>query len=90
MSSSASDVESLTTARASPVSAVMSKWKIALSVVILLGAVAAIGVCAAVVVASTNSGQKADRKQEGSRSVQGPEINSEDVDDAEVSLCIAC
>ena len=79
MSSSASDVESLTTARASPVSAVMSKWKIALSVVLLLGAVAAIGVCAAVVVATTNGGQKGKEKKEGSRSVEGLTINEIEV-----------
>ena len=70
MSSSSSDVESLTTARGSLFSAVTRKWKVALSLVLLLGAVAAIGVCAAVVVASTSHGSKGEGEQESTRSMQ--------------------
>ena len=70
MSSSSSDMESLTTARGSVFSAVTRKWKVALSVFLLLGAVAAIGVCAAVVVASTSHGEEGEGEQESSRSME--------------------
>ena len=70
MSSSSSDMESLTTARGSVFSAVTRKWKVALSVFLLLGAVAAIGVCAAVVVASTSHGGEGEGEQESSRSME--------------------
>ena len=67
MSSSSSDVETLTTARGSVFSAVTRKWKVALSLILLLGVVAAVGVCAAVVVASTSSGREGEREQESTR-----------------------
>ena len=75
MSSSNSDVETLTTARGPVFSTVTRKWKVALSLVLLLGAVAAVGVCAAVVVASTNHGREGEGEQESTRSMKGQFVN---------------
>ena len=86
MSSSSSDVESLTTARGSVFSAVTHKWKFALSLVLLLGAVAAIGVCAAVVMASTSRGKDGKGEQESTRSIHSTGEHTANVE-VSIALC---
>ena len=88
MSSSTSDMESQTSPGGSLLSAVSRKWKLVLSLVLLLGAVAAIGVCAAVVVVSTGSGSSGQGKQDSSRSVEGLEIEDGEMDLVEVNLIV--
>ena len=88
MSSSTGDMESQTSPGGSLLSAVSRKWKLVLSLVLLLGAVAAIGVCAAVVVVSTGSGSSGQGKQDSTRSVEGLEIEGGEMDLVEVNLIV--
>ena len=88
MSSSASNIESLTpTSRGSPVFSLIitHKWKLVLSVALLLGAVAAIGVCAAAVsVTSTGAGRET---TDSTRSVHSQEINGEASEVSSNTVC---
>lgn len=91
MSSGSSDMESLTVARGSTrFSAVFTrKWKIALSVSILLGAVAVIGICAAAVVAATDIGGKEGRRANSASSLETRDISSSEIyDDVEVGYAV--
>ena len=85
-SSTKSDVESLTATGGSTgfLGVFTRKWKIALSVSLLLGAVAVIGICAAAVVAGINIGGKEGRKTDSARSLESHDIDNKAYEDAEV------
>lgn len=91
MSSGPSDMESLTTTRGSSglSSGITRKWKIALASALLLGALTAVGVCAAAaVVAGTNIGGSNEGRR-STRSLDSHEISSEDVEvSQEVTPCL--